>query len=131
MGRSQRAGSVALPTDIVVGPWAGEEWVGLLGRIGEEAEDRSVKVSLGHAVDRSVKVSLGHAVERKRQRIGLLGRIGEEAEDRSVGSCRGKEMAENRCFIFVWEEGNGRASKEKAVGWEEGNCRVLKEKVVG
>ena len=57
-------------------------------------------------------MSLGLAVERKRQRIGLLGRIGEEAEDQSVGSCRGKEMVENRCFIFVWEEGNGRASKE-------------------
>ena len=26
MGRSRRAGSAALPTDIVDGPWAGEEW---------------------------------------------------------------------------------------------------------
>ena len=26
LGRSQRAGSAALPTDIVDGPWAREEW---------------------------------------------------------------------------------------------------------
>ena len=45
---------------------------------------------------------------------GVVGscRRKEEAEDRSVRSCRGKEMAENRYFIFVWEEGNGRVSKE-------------------
>ena len=73
---------------------------------------------------------MGLAMERKRQRIGLLGRIEEEAEDRSVGSCRGKEMAENRYFIFVWEEGNGRASKEKAFVWEEGNGKASKEKAV-
>ena len=54
MGWSQRAGSVALPTDIVVGPWAGEEWklsevdMGMVGFVAmgcrgkEEAEDRSV-----------------------------------------------------------------------------------------
>ena len=105
MGRSRRAGSVALPTDIVVGPWAGSDrgrgrgsvcWVG-----SGKRQRIGLLVSLGHVVDRSVKASLDHAMERKRQRIGLLGRIGEEAEDRSVGSCRGKEMAENRCFIFV------------------------------
>ena len=50
--------------------------IGLLGRIG---------IGL-----------LGIVVERERQRIGLLGRIGEEASDWSIGSCRGKEMAENR-----------------------------------
>ena len=71
MGRSRRAGSVALPTDIVVGPWAGEEWklsevdMGMVGSVAMglpwKGRGRGSVCWVG---------SLGLAVEKKWQRIG-------------------------------------------------------------
>ena len=130
MGRSRRAGLVTLPTDIVVGPWAGEEWklskvdMGMVGSVAMglpwKGRGRGSVCWVGSVSGCWVLPwkgrgrgsvcwvgSLGLAMERKRQRIGLLGWI--------VGSCREKEMAENRpvgCYHGK-EEAENRA-KEKA-----------------
>ena len=125
MGRSRRVGSVALPTDIVVGPWAGEEW-----KLSEVDMGMVGSVAMGLPWKGRGRGSVCW--------VGSLGQIvgsccgKEEAEDRSLGlivgscrgSCRGKEEAEDRSvgsdrWVLPWRRkvgGRSGGRKGLAVG---------------
>ena len=90
MGRSRQAGSAALPTDIVDGPWAGEEWklsevdMGVVG---------SMAMGLPWKGRGRGSVSGCWVLPWKGRGRGSVDRCSEEGV---IGSCRGKEEEEDR-----------------------------------
>ena len=96
MGRSRQAGSTALPTDIVDGPWAGEEWKLSevdMGAVGSMAMGLPWKGRGRGSVCWVGSVSGCWVLPWKGRGKESVDRCSEEGV---VGSCRGKEKAENR-----------------------------------
>ena len=122
MGRSRRAGSAALLTDIVDGPWAGEEWKLSevdMGVVGSMAMGLPWKGRGRGSVCWVKLVSGCWVLPWKGRGRGSVDRCSKEGV---VGSCRGKEEAEDRSIRSDRSVGSC-CGKEKAKNRPVGSCR--------